>query len=64
MGNDFAAGFALREGDFIVCSKYENAIAEGCKGGNGWNEDDKNAKWRFASDFLFTDTQLDCFVPI
>lgn len=21
MGNDFAAGFALREGDFIVCSK-------------------------------------------
>ena len=20
-GNDFAAGFALREGDFIVCSK-------------------------------------------
>ena len=28
------------------------------------NEDDKNAKGCFASDFFFADTQLDCFVPI
>ena len=33
---------------------------EGCER----NEDDKNAKGRFASDFFFADTQLDCFVPI
>lgn len=62
-GNDFAVGFALQDGGFYCMFEVRKYDCGGLQR-REWNEDDKNAKGCFASDFLFADTQLDCVVPI